>query len=222
MNKYKLTIASFLIFLFACSGTVKECPQGINLLPMYGHKTKCKEQLESDSIFLAESDRVFKSRKEAAERYIEKAWEFYYQDKMDMAMKRFNQAWLLDSMQADIYWGFGNILGTKKQFEASIPLFEKSISLNAQNPLVLEGLATSYANMFWETQDTTFLNKSIKSSKQAILLNPAQARPYVTAAVAYVYLNQRDSAIEYMAKADKLDSTAINPEQRAAINTMPQ
>lgn len=49
----------------SCSSSEK-CPEGINLLPMYGRQSKCEEQLKDDQIFLSECDAKFKNRKAAA------------------------------------------------------------------------------------------------------------------------------------------------------------
>lgn len=56
----------------------QDCPEGINFLPMYGELKKCDEQLKVDSEFLEACDREFKNRKEASQKYIEKAWGYFY------------------------------------------------------------------------------------------------------------------------------------------------
>ena len=88
----------------------QDCPQGINLLPMYGRVQKCDEQLQDDDQFIIECDKHFANRAQATRFHIDKGWSYFYQNDLDMAMKRFNQAWLLDSTDADVYWGFGNVL----------------------------------------------------------------------------------------------------------------
>tara|TARA_R110000868_G_scaffold295250_4_gene555681 strand:- start:1093 stop:1434 length:342 start_codon:yes stop_codon:yes gene_type:complete len=108
----------FLIILsqFSCKSQT-DCPQGINLLPMYGEVKKCEQQIISDDEFILESEKQFKNRKKAAEYYVSQGWEYFYKDDNDTSMKRFNQAWLLDKTNAQVYWGFGNLLGKKSEFE---------------------------------------------------------------------------------------------------------
>ncbi len=93
---------------------------------MYGEVKKCPEQIEIDNDFLADCDKQFKNRKSAAEYYIQSAWDFFYKNDNVTSMKRFNQAWLLDKQNADIYWGFGNLLGKNGGYEKSIKFFELS------------------------------------------------------------------------------------------------
>ena len=89
--------------LLSCSWK-QDCPEKANLLPMYGRLKKCGEQLKIDKDFLSECDKYFKDRNEATRHHINKGWEYFYKDELDTAMMRFNQAWLLDSTNADIYW----------------------------------------------------------------------------------------------------------------------
>ncbi|MBC7439910.1 MAG: hypothetical protein H7250_08000, partial [Flavobacterium sp.] len=48
----------FLIIIcqFSCKSQ-QDCPEGINLLPMYGEVQKCEEQIKFDNEFIAESEK---------------------------------------------------------------------------------------------------------------------------------------------------------------------
>ncbi len=195
----------------------QNCPEKINLLPMYGKVPKCVAQIESDKIFLADCDKQFNSRKEAAKYHIDRAWNYFYKGQLDTSIMRFNQAWLLDSLNADVYWGFGNILGLKKQFKESIFYFQKSIKLNPLNPNVYECISTSYGQLFFETKKIDFLNLTFDNLNKAIQLNPNNAELYGQLTGAYSYFNQKDSALKYLKIADKLDPNSINPEVRKIL-----
>ena len=133
-------------------------------------------------------------------------------------MKRFTQAWLLDSLNADVYCGFGNILGTKNDFESSIPLLEKSVKLNSNNPKVYQSIASSYGQMFFQTKDIDFLNKTIENLKNVVRLEPKNAGAYGQLTGAYSYFYQKDSANKYLKIADKLDPKAVSPEVRKMLS----
>lgn len=132
-------------------------------------------------------------------------------------MMRFNQAWLLDSTNADAYWGFGNLLGIQNQLKESIPFFERSIKLNPNNPRVWESASTSYGQLFVKTNDVELLKTSINYLKKAIQLEP-NARTYGQLTAAYTYFMQKDSARKYLAITDELDPKAIHPEVRKILN----
>ena len=184
---------------------------------MYGRIKKCPEQLVLDQEFLTACDKQYKTRQEAAVAQVVFGWKYFYTNQLDVAMKRFNQAWLLDSTNADVYLGFGNILGLKHQFEETLPLFEKSILINPTNPNVWESASTSYGQMFFLTKNTAMLDKSISYLKKSLALNPANARAYGQLTSAYSYCVQKDSAKKYMALTDKLDPKAVNPEVRMML-----
>ena len=185
---------------------------------MFGRFQKCDEQLKIDKDFLADCDKFYKNRNEATRHHIDMGWEYFYKNQLDSSMMRFNQAWLLNSTNADIYWGFGNILGMKHQFKESIPFLQRAIEMNANNPKVFESISTSYGQLFFETKDVRYLNLTIDNLKYSVQLNPRNAAAYGQLTGAYSYFNQKDSARKYLEITDKLDPNAVNPEVRKLLN----
>ena len=188
------------------------------MLPMYGKAKKCPEQIQYDSEFLKSIDKDYTDRKKAARDLVSRAWDYFNKGDQETAMKRFNQAWLLDSLNADVYWGFGNLLGMQGKFKESLTFFDRSLKLNPSNARVWEGLSTSYAQLFFETKNIDFLNTSIKQLKTAIKLEPGNARTYAQLTAAYTYFYQKDSARKYLNITDKLDKNAVNPEVRKLLS----
>ncbi len=215
MNKFlQLT---FICALFMSCSFAQDCKEGINLIPMYGNVPKCQEQLQADKEFFSFADSKFKDRKTAALSYIELGWNYFYKNDLETSMKRFNQAWLLDSLNAASYWGFGNLLGKKGEFEASIPFFEKSLNLNQNNAKVYESLATSYGQLFVKTSESNMLNKAIETLKKANRLDKRNPRILAQLTSAYSYYSQKDSAQKYLMLTDKIHPTAIIPEVRTLL-----
>jgi tetratricopeptide (TPR) repeat protein len=205
----------FLIILsqFSCQSQT-DCPEGINLLPMYGEIKKCEQQIILDNEFILEAEKQFKNRKEASEYYVLKGWEYFYKNNIETSIKRFNQAWLLDIKNSQVYWGFGNILGKKGEFEKSIKFLLKSIEIEPNNAKVYESVSTSYGQMFYKTKDIKFLNLRIENLKKALKIEPKSASVNGELANSYAYLMQKDSLIKYIKKTDQIDSKYINPEVR--------
>jgi len=189
-----------------------------NLLPMFGEIKKSAEQLKIDQDFIVYCDNHFEDRNEATQYHVDKGWEYFYQNDLNTAMKRFNQAWLLDSLNADVYWGFGNILGNQQKYQESLRYFEKSLSLNPENPQVWYCSATSYGQLFFQTKDVTLLNKAIDNLKQSVSLDPTNALAYGQLTACYSYFNQQDSARKYLEITDRIDPNAIHPEVRELLN----
>ena len=203
----------------AISCVTENCVPDLNQLPEYGRQTKCQKEIEKDNKFILKCDSSFKDRKIAAKYYIKRAWNYFDEGKLDTAMFRFNQAWMLDSANADIYWGFGTLLGTRKQFKESIPFFKKSIKMNSLNPRVFESISKSYGQLFVRDTNMTHLDLAIDYLKTAISMDADNPRLYGKLTGLYVYFLQTDSARKYLNITDKLDSTAVNSEVREILRT---
>jgi tetratricopeptide (TPR) repeat protein len=214
--KYQRFTILLTLLLTACSST-QDCPENINILPMYGKEKKCQEQIDIDQDFFKECDKIFKNRKEASSVYTKKAWGYFYKNDFDTAMKRFNQAWLLDSLNAETYWGFGNILGMQMKPEESLTYFNKSLKINPNNSNVWLGLGISHGQIFFKTKDQHQLEKTIEYLKKAIQLDSKNILAYAQLTGSYSYFMEKDSALKYLELTDKLDSNAINQEVREVL-----
>jgi tetratricopeptide (TPR) repeat protein len=189
-----------------------------NLIPEYGRQKKCQDLIDTDNKFLETCDANFENRKEASEYHIQRGWDFFYKNQLDTSMMRFNQAWLLDSTNADIYWGFGNILGRQQKFKESLTYFEKSVAINGKNSKVWQCYATSYGQLYFQTKDISLLYKAIDNLMKSISLDPTNGEAYGQLTACYTSFTQQDSAKKYLEITDRLDPKAINPEVRRILN----
>ena len=215
---YKRPTILLALLLIACSST-QDCPENINILPMYGNQKKCQEQIDIDQDFLKECNKIFKNRQDASRIYTQKAWKYFDKNDFDTAMKRFNQSWLLDSLNEETYWGFGNILGLQMKPEESLWYFDKSIKINPNNSNVWLGLGISHGQIFSKTKNQDQLDKAIEYFKKSIQLNPKNALAYGNLTASYSYFMEKDSALKYLKLTDKLDPNAINAEVREILKT---
>ncbi|MCX5734573.1 MAG: tetratricopeptide repeat protein [candidate division NC10 bacterium] len=89
-------------------------PQSSNVLPKYGSQPKDEAQQAADREFIAAVDEQYKgNRKSASKEIAERGWQFLRQGKTDDAMRRFNQAWLLDGSNGQALWGMAVIQGNR-------------------------------------------------------------------------------------------------------------
>jgi tetratricopeptide (TPR) repeat protein len=212
MSKYILLLVMLPVVLLSCY-LPDDCPENIHKLPMYGRVKKCAAQIRSDSVFLS----TYKDDpKKAAVRYIKRGWDYIRENKPDTAMFRFNQAWMLDSLNADVYWGFANLMGMKQKYEESVLLFERCIALNPTDFTVYRDAAVSNGNLFRQTNKSKYQTKAIQYLKTADRLIPNNARIKAQLAGAY-YFSQIDSARKYLKIAEKLDPAAVDPHMRTVI-----
>lgn len=223
-----MTNVKFFVIACACASSIvlmafitqqSDCPPGINKMPMYGKAKKCAAQLESDRKFLQFCDKQFPNRKEASAYHAGRGWDYVNKNVTDTAMMRFNQAWLLDSLNAEAYWGFANVLCMRDQkFEESLKYFKVSLRLDPSNPNVWHDASSSYGYLFHSTKDQAMLEESIHHLRKAISLDRKNARAYAQLTAAFCYYVQKDSAKKYLKITDSIDPSAINPQVRKLLS----
>ncbi|GAA4386187.1 hypothetical protein [Hymenobacter koreensis] len=113
MKRLLLATLSAFTFLLAqpvAAGTqVKQQP--LNTLPRYGGKAKSKELQKIDRAFVgAELKRYRNDARAASDVSVELGWQHLAQQNPEVSIKRFNQAWLLDSTNCNVYYGFSACL----------------------------------------------------------------------------------------------------------------
>lgn len=115
-----------------------ETPKGkidypINELPMYGERVKTTAQIRADKAFIKTATKGGKSREDAAEYFAQTAWNSFYKGDQTTAIRRFNQAWLLDPNNQHALWGFAVIAGGRDQIEEAIRFFRMAIENGPEN-----------------------------------------------------------------------------------------
>jgi len=127
----KLLHAFGLIFAFQAS--IAFC-QGtrVDEIPMYGGQDRSviPELKAADETLIADTTKHYGSREEAASAFVSQGFRFHGQGQLGMAMRRFNQAWLLDPTNPEVYWGFGAVLNDQSKMCESMAQFEKALSFN--------------------------------------------------------------------------------------------
>ncbi|NDV69838.1 M48 family metallopeptidase [Dysgonomonas sp. 25] len=143
-----------------------------NLKPMYGKGKKTKGQLEADREFLRICDSIYSSRQKAAIEHVEMGFYYIGVNDNETAMKRFNQAWLLDSLNTYVYCGFGILMYEKSAYKESMDLLDKAIQLDPANPVAYFRQAINANRLFLDTREESYREQSTKYLQKAIELNP--------------------------------------------------
>ncbi|MCE5262383.1 MAG: hypothetical protein LLG97_02485 [Deltaproteobacteria bacterium] len=125
MRKIIFSISSgFILAIFLFNAAYA---QNINLLPKYGTVQKNEKQIAADKAFLAEVDKQYNGdRGKASEHAAMRGWQFFRQGKSDDAMRRFNQAWLLDNQNGAALWGMASIQGKAGKMDECLKLFSEA------------------------------------------------------------------------------------------------
>lgn len=185
-------------------------------------KPRTAAQRASQQKFLKNSTKRFKSRKLAGKYYVLQARRTFNEQKLDSASYLFGRAWLLDSTNNDILWGYGKVYGSRKQHDKALFILYRALEKDRKNPQLLTDVATSHLNSFYATSNPYDLLQSKKLLQEAIKLNPKQPGVYYKMAINSYYLKEYEQAWKYLhlsmgskkAKADKTFVTALLEKQK--------
>ena len=118
-HKIYFSIAMLALFFVSslCSSNNYEAPK--NETPMYGGIPRTPDEEKADREFVRDVLKNYGTKGEAFQAGFELAWSFYDKGDYAQAMRRFNQAWLVDPNDPRIYNAFA-ALAAKKGDEKSM------------------------------------------------------------------------------------------------------
>jgi len=182
-----------------------------NLKPMYGDKNKTDEEKAIDNKFI--NERLHLYHGDTIKAAIESArdgWYYFYKEKMDTAMFRFNQSWLIDKNYPASYFGFAAI----KEYQGIKAEAEKYYGLAYKHDFT-DSLTKKYlhqiANIKEDQKDTLGL---IHSYYRVLSIFPNDEIATGKLGFFYAVMNKPDSALKYydltIQFAPNYDQTYIN------------
>jgi tetratricopeptide (TPR) repeat protein len=136
MNKRIYSLAGFLIGLMLLSGgCATTSGKRIDNMPMYGQPKIERPDIlkKADEDFIKQATSGFGSREAASKAWYVQAEKFMREGNVDYAMRRYNQAWLLNPNNYQPYWGFARIVAERDQLDDAIAYLEKAKSLCDDN-----------------------------------------------------------------------------------------
>jgi len=182
---------------------------------MYGGLEKSKEIQKKDQGFIDWAVKEFGTREKASKDAADRGWQSYHNNDLSTAMKRFNQAWLLDSSNAQAYWGFGIIVGIRaaenhpeENLNESIKFLQMAYDKDPANARIMADLAHSHTKKGYFLKWKHKIGDEDEFSKaQLIFANAAKiapADPTINGLWSILYFYKED----YIRAKEKLD-TAI-------------
>ncbi|WP_405232542.1 carbohydrate binding domain-containing protein [Lentisalinibacter salinarum] len=106
----------------------------VNEVPMYGLHEKTEQQRRADEAYIRMMTAGGRSREAAAEVAAKNAWNVFYTGDKAQAIRRFNQAWLLDPDNALALWGFAVTSIDRGDWEAALRYYRMAMESDPENP----------------------------------------------------------------------------------------
>jgi Tfp pilus assembly protein PilF len=208
------SLAIIFAFIFAgCSTTVpsqtgltadQSSKTRIDEVPMYGgmDRSAVPELQAGDEKFISEVTQQFGSREDASNIWVERGYKLYMEDKLGMAMRRFNQAWLLNPKNPNVFAGFGSVLHDRgKDCEAMI-MEEKALSLNPTTNLgvypdagMIVSLCAVNSQSLSADEKTKLITRSEEIYKDAIKIESNKQYVYNSWGYTYYWRKQFHEAL---------------------------
>jgi len=166
-----------------------------NSLPMYGavsyedYVAKRPEAAKTtdDAFVKGIIDEKGGSVKQAFSEGLKLGWNFLAQNDPDTAMSRFNQAWLIDHDNFNVYWGYAAVLGTKGDLVRAASYFDHAVTNYAADD---EINSRDYFPL-WYDASRTYVDVSNGYLKD----NPGEAAKYANKAIELINRALKDKNI---------------------------
>ncbi|WP_018477872.1 tetratricopeptide repeat protein [Pontibacter roseus] len=180
-------------------------------------KPRTTQEKQQRQKLLQRDVKRFKSRKLAATYYVMEAKRTFNEEKLDSASYLFGRAWLLDSTNQDVYWGYGLVYGQQKEFDKALFILYKALDSDNDNPRLLTDVATTHLGRFYEESNPEDLLQSRKLLQKAASYSPDKADIYYKLAINSYYLREYGSAWRYLHKSLSKDESLAEPTFIAAL-----
>ena len=220
MKKLPLKIVLLMIMLYGISCVCYGQGQSrtpVNELPMYGNAAKTPEMQKADQKFIDEMVKRFGDRKKASAKACEAAWQHIGKQDWPTAMKRLNQAWLLDPDNAYVFWGYGVVMASQGKYEDGIRYFTKADNLGPNNGRLLCDfgfLNQEYGIRGSKTRKEAQarFDKAIELYRKASLAKPDYDRTYFNWAITLYYKEDFRGAWGKIKEAERYGGASISQD----------
>lgn len=165
-------------------------------IPMYGSAAKTSEAVQADERLLQETmDRGF-TRDQVVRSAIDHGWAAFQAGDYGMAMRRFNQAWLLDPQDGRVFWGFAvTVEARDEDLLRANGLLAKARALLPDDAALMVESGRLLARI-------GRMNESIDLFKQALELDPDFGAAERGLAISYAYQRDFERALFHAERAE--------------------
>lgn len=192
MKRLRTLVTVLLLAAVAASAD----PLPMNQLPMYGGHAKTEEMKNADADFIASIEKQGLSRAEGAKQMLKQGWAAWGKRDMATAMARFNQAWLLDPENGNVYHGFALVLALRDDPSSDV---EGMFRLATSKPTVDAGVFVDYGHFLMTHKR---LDASQVQLKKALQISPAARNASSNMAFTYYLKNDFANACAWARKAE--------------------
>lgn len=189
--------------------------ENLNDIPLYGGFPKTPSTIRADQRFIEKAVQAAGSKEAALDKAITRGWQHLRSGQTIRAIQRFNQAYLLDSESADVYWGLGAAVSQSGQYDESLRLFNRAYVLAPKDVRLVAdiGLARTRFALGKSSKpaaQTKRLEAALLWFDVAERIDPGYPTLYANRAITLTFLNRYQEAWKNIAKAEALDQYSVD------------
>lgn len=174
----------------------KEAKINKRFQPKFGNFAKNEDEISADKAFIEKATEEYGSREKASEAMVMAGYQALKKDPRE-AMINFNQAYLLDSSNADIYWGYGQLYYSFKQHRKAKRYYEEGLQHNPKSTMILNSLGSNCIGMYEQDGDEAHLNDGVKPLQSSFMIDPAKAETSQLLTEIFVEMRNCEKARKY-------------------------
>ncbi|MBI2366507.1 MAG: hypothetical protein HYV01_16135 [Deltaproteobacteria bacterium] len=145
------SVSCAVVFTLWATLAMAQAQPGENL-PMYGQPGIVRSDAlkKADAAFARQATTKYGSPGAASRVWASRGWASVRGGKLDLAIQQFNQAWLLNSQNYQVFWGFGAVLSEQGRLAEAIEQLEianRLIDEPAQKAALLSDLGSVYSEL---------------------------------------------------------------------------
>jgi tetratricopeptide (TPR) repeat protein len=226
---------AMLVALLPAGCATPPTEQRIDNIPMYGQPQLPRSEplRKADEDFIAQASSGFGGNRNAAsDAWWKQAEEYVANRNLDFAMRRYNQAWLLNPSSYKPYWGFGRVMLERGEVDDAIKHLDKAKQLctdTSQRPALVSDIGTAYSIKAGSTvtsqasERERYLALSNDNYREATTLDPNYANAWRRWAMALYEEAKYAESWEKVKRAQALNATPFPPAFLTALaQKMPQ
>lgn len=202
------------ILATALAGCVPSQGTRIDNIPMYGQPEIERPAFlkQADQDFIRDASAGIGSRQQASKVWHAEGERYMNEGNLDYAMRRYNQAWLLDPDNYQPYWGFGRVLLEQGKVDQAIRQLEQAEALiddDYQKVALLADIGTAYSRKAQQSPDAYAVAN--RKFSQSVALDPGYPESWRRWAYSLYRQGSYAEAWDKVKQAQRLNAKPFHP-----------
>jgi tetratricopeptide (TPR) repeat protein len=189
-----------------------------NTTPMFGYNPRHTPN-RCDVQFIEDVTRNGKSRSQASLEVANIGWRALRAKDLDTAIKRFNQAWLLDRDNAPALWGFGVWEAMNERHGKAEDFLRQALAIETRDPGLYVDLGRTIMINGAQGNDGAKLREARTLFASAKQLNQNFLQAYVQEAALDVVEGKYADAWQEVVAGERIDAHGVDPDLLAELET---